>query len=291
VDLVVLTPTFHFKPFLKDAALVWWSTLVLRRRAAAWFHMDYRALHYESRWWLSRRFIRATLRRCRHFVLCADRLRSFMPDWLPRDAVMGLPNGIPAPIPPRARPGDDRVRVLYLSNLEPDKGWEILLEAARQLCREIPHAEFVFHGRPAFGLTEDDVRQRIAGDDGDGRITYLGPVYGEAKWQALADADIFAFPSLHESFPLAILEALAAGLPIAATDVGGVPDALTHGEGGFLVPPNDIAAIEAALRSLLTDVALRSRAGAHNRRRYEQDYTVRAFGERWAEWLLRESNA
>jgi glycosyltransferase involved in cell wall biosynthesis len=285
VDLAVLTPTFHFKPFLKDALLVWWSTLILRRRTAAWFHMDYEALGYDKLSRFARWFVRATLRRCHCYVLCAERLRGFMPDWLPAAKMSALPNGIPAPVPPRARPDDGRVRVLYLSNLETDKGWEVLLEAAGILCREFPAAEFVFHGQPAFGLTEAEVRQRIAADDGGGRIRYPGPVYGEAKWQALADADVFAFPSFRESFPLAVLEALAAGLPVAATGVGGVPDAVTHGEGGFLVPPRDAAALESALRRLLTDASLRSRMGSHNRRRYEKDFTVTAFGQRWAEWV------
>ena len=64
-----------------------------------------------------------------------------------------------------------------------------------------------------------------------------------------------------------------------------MPDALTHGEGGFIVPPRDAAAMQSALSALLTDAPRRARMGAWNRRRYEQDYTVTAFGQRWAEWL------
>ncbi len=285
VDLVVLTPTFHFRPFLKDALLVWWSTLILRRRTVAWFHMDYRAMKVNEMSGPARWFVRTTLRRCEEFIICAEKLRAFMPGWMPAATISALPNGIPAPIPPRARPDDGRLRVLYLSNLEEAKGWQVLLDAARELCRAFPHVEFVFHGRPAFGLTEDEIRAGIANDDGAGRIRYLGPVFGEAKWQALADADIFAFPSFHESFPLSVLEALAAGLPVVATDVGGISDALTEGEGGFLVPPRDPAALCAALERVVIDTALRERMGKWNRDRYLRDYTVTAYGARWAEWL------
>lgn len=288
VDLVVLTPTFHFKPFLKDALLVWWSTLILRRKSAAWFHMDYRALGYERLPGPARWLVRTTLRRCHRYVVCAERLRGFMPEWMPAERIDAIPNGIPAPIPPRARPDDGRIRVLYLSNLEEAKGWQVLLEAARLLCRDLPQVEFVFHGHPAFGLTEAEVRSTIAADDGGGRIRYPGPVHGEAKWQALADADVFAFPSFHESFPLAVLEALAAGLPIVATDVGGVPDALTHEQGGFVVPPRDVAAMQSAVHRLICDAGLRSRMGAWNRRRYEEDYTVAAYGRRWSEWISKQ---
>jgi glycosyltransferase involved in cell wall biosynthesis len=285
IDMVVLTPTFHFKPFLKDAVLVWWSTLILRRRTAAWFHMDYRALGYDQRSRLSRWFIRTTLRRCCRFVVVGEGLLAYLPDWMPPERRDAVANGIPAPLPSRTRPDDGRLRVLYLSNLEPDKGWEVLLETARNLCRELPNVEFVFHGRPAFGLTEDEVRLKIASDDGGGRIRYPGPVHGDAKWQALADADVFAFPSFHEALPLAILEAVAAGLPIAATEVGAVPDAVTHNEGGLLVPPRDAPALQAALHRILSDASLRSRMSAWNRQKYENHYTVAAYGRRWETWV------
>jgi glycosyltransferase involved in cell wall biosynthesis len=285
VDIAVLTPTFHFRPLLKDAIIVWWSTLILRRRTAAWFHMDYQALGYEKLGRLSRWLVRTTLRRCRYYIICAERLRVFMPDWMPAEKTVLLPNGIPAPLPPRSRPSDGIVRVLYLSNLEEAKGWQDLLTVARRICHTHPQVEFIFHGRPAFGLTEDEVRSRIAADDGGGRIRYLGPVFGEAKWQALADADVFAFPSWHEAFPLSVLEALSAGLPVVATEVGGVPDALTHGKGGCIVPPRDPAGMQAALEALLADAPLRARMGEWNRRRYEQNYTVAAYGRRWEEWL------
>ena len=291
VDLAVLTPTFYFKPFLKDAILIWWSTLVLRRRTVAWLHMDYRAMGYDRLPAPARWLVRVTFRRCAGYVICSPGLRDFMPGWLPADRTVALPNGIPAPIARRSRAEDGLLRILYLSNLEQAKGWQVLLEAARMICREHPKVEFVFHGRPAFGLTEQDVRGSIATDDGSGRIRYLGPVYGEDKWQALADADVFAFPSFHEAFPLSVLEAMAAGLPIVATLVGGVPDAVTQGEGGWIVPPKDACAMRAALEKLITDASMRALMGARNRRRYLENYTVESYGLRWRDWLLSEAGA
>ena len=82
-----------------------------------------------------------------------------------------------------------------------------------------------------------------------------------------------------------MLEALAAGLPVVATDVGGISDALTEGEGGFLVPPRDAAALRAALERVINNAALRDRMGKWNRERYLRDYTVAAYGARWAAWL------
>jgi glycosyltransferase involved in cell wall biosynthesis len=285
IDAIVLTPTFHFRPFLKDAVFIWWCSLILRKPPDAWLHMDFRAMHYDSLPAPARWLARATLKRCRRFLVVSPRLKSYLPSWIDAARVDAIPNGIPAPLPPRQRPADAPVRVLYLSNLEQAKGWQILLEAARHVCRQHPTIEFIFHGRPAFGLIDDDIHRTIASDHADGRIRFAGPVYDDAKWQALADADIFAFPSFHEAFPLSILEAMAAGLPIVATDVGGVPDAFSHGDGGFIVPPQNADALADAILRLAGDPQRRLAMGSANRQRYLLDFTITAFGQRWKSWI------
>ena len=286
VDGVVLTPTFYFKPFLKDAVFIWLCVL-LRRRITAWMHMDFRAMRYDALPAWARWFVRTTLRRCDRVVVPAERLLSFMPEWLLRERLAAIPNGLPAgPLPPR-HPTDDgrRLRVLYLSNIEDNKGWRTFVEAARRLGRDHPQVEFILHGAPLFGTTLEAIAAELDRDSLDGRLRWEGPVFGEAKWAALAAADIFCFPSWHEAFPLSVLEAMCAGLPIVATEVGGVPDAVTDGEGGRIVPPRDATALADALRPLLTDAGLRARMGQANRARWERDYTVDAYRDRWCRFL------
>ena len=285
VDGVVLTPTFYFKPFLKDAVFIW-LCVILRRRITAWMHMDFRAMRYDALPAWARWFVRTTLRRCDRVVVPADRLLSFMPDWLPRERLAAIPNGLPAgPLPPRQSDAGRRLRVLYLSNIEDNKGWRTFVDAARRLGHACPEVEFILHGAPLFGTTPEIIAEEIARDPLDGRLRWEGPVFGEAKWGALADADLFCFPSWHEAFPLSILEAMCAGLPIVATDVGGVPDAVTDGEGGRIVPPRDAAALAEALQPLLTDAGLRASMGRANRARWERDYTVEAYRLRWCRFL------
>jgi glycosyltransferase involved in cell wall biosynthesis len=83
----------------------------------------------------------------------------------------------------------------------------------------------------------------------------------------LNTADIFVLPSLSEARPRSIIEAMSMGLPIVASDVGGIPSLVVHEETGLLVPPDDAAGLARALDRLAVSVALRERFGAAGRRR------------------------
>jgi glycosyltransferase involved in cell wall biosynthesis len=93
--------------------------------------------------------------------------------------------------------------------------------------------------------------------------------------ELLARADVFALSSRSEGAPLSILEAMAAGLPVVSSRVGGVPELVVDGETGLLVPPGDPAAMAAALGRLLADAGLRRRLGAAGRERAQRCFDVR----------------
>jgi glycosyltransferase involved in cell wall biosynthesis len=286
IGLVVLTPTFYLGPFFKDSIFVWLSSFLLQKKSVAWLHMDFSTMRYDSRPAWVRWFVRKTLLRCDRFVVVSDCLKHKLPAWIPADRVDAVPNGVEVPdqMPVRQR-ADGMVRVLYLSNLEPAKGWRVMVESARLLCQEFPHLEFVLHGKPAFGETTESIEADIVLDNAAGRISYRGPAYAGEKWRAYAEADIFCFPSFNEAFPLVILEAMAAGLPIVATNVGAITDALEDGAGGIVVPPQDASSLAAALRKLIADQKLRIRFGLFNRNRFKAQYTLDAYQRRWLTWL------
>lgn len=163
--------------------------------------------------------------------------------------------------------------VVALGRFSPEKGHPVLLDAFRAVADAVPSARLVLVGD---GVLEADLR-RAAAALPEGRVVFAGWRTDPAR--CLGAADVFVLPSHREGLPLAVLEAMAAGVPVCATRVGGVPDAL-DGACGDLVPPGDPAALAAALVGLLRDPARRARlaaaASARVRDRYDAPRQVAA---------------
>lgn len=161
-----------------------------------------------------------------------------------------------APFVPVER-SEQATDVLFVGRLVSSKGAHVLVRA----LAELPGVTAVIAGdgpaRPAL--------EALAGELGVAdRIRVLGWVAAQQRAGLLDACRIFAMPSLwQEPFGLAGLEALAAAVPVVASEVGGIPSWLPHGEAGLLVAPGDASALAAAIRSLLDDDDRRARLAAH----------------------------
>jgi glycosyltransferase involved in cell wall biosynthesis len=144
--------------------------------------------------------------------------------------------------------------------------------------------DFVTFARAVRLLPPGSFRAAIAGDGPD-RAAVEAELAGAAELlgersdvpELLAAADVFVLPSRSEGLPLSVIEAMAAGLPVVASRVGGVPELVAGGETGMLVPPGDPEALAAALRALLDDAERRRALGAAGRRRAEAHFDLPAF--------------
>jgi glycosyltransferase involved in cell wall biosynthesis len=153
------------------------------------------------------------------------------------------------------------------------KGHVYLVRAARKVLEVDPSVRFVVVG---LGADEGPVRREIAALDLERQVLLLG--YREDAARLMPAFDVFCLPSLYEGMPLSLLEALAVGVPVVATSVGGVPAILERG-GGEIVPPADPQALAASILGLLHDGDLRKRlteGGPAVAARFDLGRTVRA---------------
>ncbi len=189
----------------------------------------------------------------------------------PRRGCVVIPNGIVLPTPTDT---SDQVRRLRDElHLTPEqlvigtvgrftrqKGHGCLLDAAVRVCRDVPGAVFVLIGDGAArGALEAQARRRGLAD----RIRFLEARDELAPCYAMFD--LFALPSLWEGLPYTLLEAMAAGCPVVATSVGGIPSVVREGVNGVLVPPAKPEPLAAALTALLRDQPRRAALGAAGR--------------------------
>lgn len=279
-NIVILTPAFYPKPFLKDALYIWTSKL-LGRKVVAWYHMNFSAMQYETLPGAMQWFIRRTLSAVDCHVSVGRSLVDNLPVYIDRNKTAVVHNGIPAVHCNRERDGEHVVRIVYLSNLGTAKGWRVLFAVAERLCERNSTIRFDFYGNPMTDSPTAEIEKVFAGGRFSGRIVYHGPVYGADKERVLCGADIFCFPSLNEAFPLTVLEAMSAGLPVVASNVGAVREAVEDNRGGIIVPPGNTEVLETALQKLIDQPELRRDMGHYNRERFVREFTVEAYAERW----------
>lgn len=152
---------------------------------------------------------------------------------------------------------EDTLLVGAVGNLKAHKGYGVLLEAASRVVRDAPETHFVIVGR---GPLEHALRQQRDRAGLRDHVTFTGHRPDAAR--LAGTFDVFVMSSLQEGLSIALLEAMAQGRAVVVTRVGGLPEAVTDGRDGLLVPPSDPDALAAALLRLAGDEALRERLGA-----------------------------
>lgn len=168
--------------------------------------------------------------------------------------------------------------VTLLARFQSVKGHEIFLDAAPQILDAFPAARFLFVGDSAFDTadaheTRSRIHARVSGDERlRAAVVFAG--FRRDIPRLLRASDVVVCPSWFETFGVANVEAMACGVPVVSTNVGGPAETLVDGETGFLVPPRDPHALGARVIELLANPALRRNLGANARRRVEQLYDV-----------------
>jgi glycosyltransferase involved in cell wall biosynthesis len=254
--LVYLNPSFDARSIWRDGFLAW----LARRRGAkvvVHFHGGRPREVLDRR--LSRAAFRGTIAKSDRLYVLSREQQAELTDLAAQAEI--VPYVIDAQAFSVLGPRTDARRILFLSRMAEDKGVLDLVDAAARLSADALDVELLLAGD---GPVAGDALKRCR----DLRLAhrYLGVVRGRRLRQTFTDADIFALPSWHaEGFPLAILEAMAAGLPVVCTPMGAIPDRLEDGKHALFVPPREPERLATALRALLTDHALRREMSRANR--------------------------
>lgn len=186
--------------------------------------------------------------------------------------IIAIHNGI-GDSPERVRHGQNSVPVIVMvARFTEFKDHETIVHAFAEL--QTPARLQLIGDGPTRAATEQLVAKLGIAD----RVQFPGD-RGDVK-QLLSRADIFVLASKLDNLPISILEAMRAGLPVIASNVGGISELVMHGETGLLVPPFDVASMTAALTNVLLDPALRARLGCSGRRRYEANFSLSQMLER-----------
>jgi glycosyltransferase involved in cell wall biosynthesis len=230
-------------------------------------HNVWESYHPATRWANA-----ATLARNDHVFAVSDRVRRSLrrPDRR-RPPIETLHHGVDLEVMGRLRPhgvrdelgiAPDAPLVGMVGNFRADKGHRHLLGALPSLRRSIPELRVVLVGR---GPEEARERRRAAALGVDEMVIFAGFRPDAAR---IAGAlDLFVLPSVHEGLPIALVEAMAQGVPAVCSSVGGVPEVVRHGEEGLLVPPGDVPALAGGIAFLLGHPEVRMRMGAGARQR------------------------
>lgn len=181
-----------------------------------------------------------------------------------------------AVIPPRQQQPDlsprqeDHLTVLYIGNKSPYKGLDIFLQTVARIVKSgRTDMRYIVAGVSRNQKFETIVPQSILD-----RIEFKGGLPHKKIFNLLSQSNIFVITSRQESMPNTLLEAYAAGIPVVATAVGGIPEILTHGINGFLCTPNDVSAIAKNIEYLAENRKVREKISLHNQKTFCETFSL-----------------
>jgi glycosyltransferase involved in cell wall biosynthesis len=257
---VVHVHTPPFAPFWESALYVWMAKsrglpVILH------FHYDLET-YYRNELPFLRPLIWRVIERVDRFVVLSEKDHRLLEERGYRHILVLPPSLRVEAFSPRAgeRPPAPPLRVLFVGGKElPRKGIDTVLEAARILKKEQAPVRF------SLAALSDLYRERLRQMGLEDWCEDLGWIFGEAKYRAFRSHHVLVLPSRAEGMPMVLMEAMAAGMAIVATPVGGIPDIVQPGYNGVLIPVDDPYALSRALWELALEPSTLTRYGHHNR--------------------------
>lgn len=166
--------------------------------------------------------------------------------------------------------------ILFLSNYSKSKGLFVLIESIRILKLKKIKFHLRIVGKP-FNIDKEEINSLLKKYNIFENITFPGPKYESEKHKEFCNADIFVFPSLNDTFPLVLIEAMNYSLPIVGSIEGAIPEIIDNGDTGFTFPKYDFESLADKLEILIKDNSLRTKMGINANQKFKKKYTTKEF--------------
>lgn len=212
-------------------------------------------------------------------IALSEDMRTKMCKICKRKDIVILPNGIEIENFKNIRSQKQQKKIeksiLFVGTLRPVKGVKYLIQAMRFINEKSPNTNLIIIGD---GPDRNELEALVHEFNLEACTHFIGKVSNQEIPEYMAQADVFALPSLSEGFPLVIAEAMASGLPIVTTNVGGLPELIKNGENGFVVDSRSPRALAEKILLLLDDINLYkkiSNTNKENAKNYSWDGIVK----------------
>ena len=290
-EFAIICPTFSSSVFLKDSIITLTVSILMKTKCIFWEHGNGLAEMYDKSNIFYKKFIKFVMNLPIYHVPVTNKLAILNYNFfVNKDKIHSIPNGIYDYIPDKLKQSpkkNDYIKITYLSNMHPTKGWLILLEAAKVLCEKYDNIRFDFYGKPTKDAPIEYILKNFDIIKNKERIKYHGPIYGFDKEKFLYETDIMCFPTYYkkETFGLINLEAMKYCKPIITTAQGGISEIVIDGKSGFLVQKKNVEDLVNKLMILIDNKELRDEMGHFNRKRFEENYTFENHIKKWKQLL------
>lgn len=277
-DLVYLTLSPHGLAFYKDG-LIAISLKALGGKLV--FHMHGKGIHNRAENSLLKRKLYRLVFKEVDVIHLAECLFHDIDDVRDKSkSITAIANGIASADESGSFPKEDKFIFIYLSNIIRSKGADILVRAAGLMPAEYQSRfQVKIIGKPSDARYALEIEQLIS-ENAFNNIRLLGPIYGQEKTNELTAAHAFVLPTKNDCFPLAILEAMAAGLPVISTNEGAIPEIVDHGITGDIIENCAPEDLKNAMIKYIEDPEYSISCARASKTKFEANYTKEIFEEK-----------
>ncbi len=266
-DCVHINPSFNFNSLLRDGSFLLTLRCLGYRRIVVFFHgWDHEYVKKIRRSKFIHKLFLALINKSAFILVLASKFKNDLVGLGVDESKIEVTTtmydgGLFQDV--STKPGDDKKKLLFLSRFVKEKGVYELLGAFRNIISKHPETKLIMAGDgPERKKMEKWVRENLPA----GCVEFPGYLRGEEKARCLLESNIFVFPTYYgEGCPVALLEAMAAGLAVVTHSVGGIPDVFVNGENGILLDRINENSIYVAVSGLLEDVSYCMRIGDNNK--------------------------